>query len=382
MLRRGGCQGRWCYGDGGQESGVRDERGTGDGGLDVDEGVVGRRGRRATQRDVARRAGVSTAVVSYVINDGPRPTSPAVRERVRQAIAELEYHPNGFARGLRARRTHTIAFVTSDWNPLESFGSHYLASILSELTGELKDRGYYLLMFPMMIGEETAALEGLLWSGRLDGVVVRLIQDPPATDALLEVIRRAGLPSVCIERPGDPRFAMPTVTYDDAEGAFLATTHLITEGHRRIGHLGGDMRYATAQARLDGYRRALESAGLPGDPSLIELGDWGTGQASEVTRRLLALPDPPTAVFAASDDMAVGVLEAVRSAGLRAPDDVAIVGFDDIPLAREISVPLSTVRIPLAEMGRRAAALVLQDGDGGEAVTEVLPVELVRRQSS
>lgn len=349
---------------------------------DLDEGRNGSASRRATQRDVARRAGVSTAVVSYVINDGPRPTSPAVRERVQAAIAELDYHPNGFARGLRARRTHTIAFVTSDWNPLESFGSHYLASILSELTGELKARGYYLLMFPMMIGEETAALEGLLRSGRLDGVIVRLIQDPPATDELLEVIRRAGVPSVCIERPGDPRFAMPTVTYDDAEGGFLATTHLIAEGHRRIAHLAGDMRYATAQARLKGYERALHVAGLTLDPALIDRGDWSTEQSAAVTHRLLALPDPPTAIFAASDDMALGALEAVRSAGLRAPKDVAIVGFDDIPLAREISVPLSTVRIPLAEIGRRAAALVLRDGDQFDAVTEVLPVELVRRQSS
>src|SRR6187200_193950 len=162
--------------------------------------------RRATQRDVARRAGVSTAVVSYVINEGPRPTSAEVRARVRAAIEELNYHPNGFARGLRARRTHTIAFVAHDYRPLESFASHYLANVLSSLTGMLREQGYYLLMFPIAIGEDVAPLKALLHSGRLDGVAVRLIQNPPHTDQLLELIAASQLPCVCVERPGSERF--------------------------------------------------------------------------------------------------------------------------------------------------------------------------------
>src|SRR5262245_61007012 len=112
------------------------------------------RKKRATLRDVAARANVSTAVVSYVINRGPRPTSLEVRERVLAAIAELDYHPNGFARGLRARRTHTIGFVTNDYHPLESMSSHYLGSMLNVLIAELKERGYYLLLYPLMIGED------------------------------------------------------------------------------------------------------------------------------------------------------------------------------------------------------------------------------------
>src|SRR5215217_6822629 len=123
------------------------------------------RKKRATLRDVAARANVSTAVVSYVINNGPRPTSPEVRDRVLAAIAELDYHPNGFARGLRARRTHTIGFVTNDYHPLESMSSHYLASILNVLVTELKRRGYYLLHYPLIIDDHPAPHEDLLRGG-------------------------------------------------------------------------------------------------------------------------------------------------------------------------------------------------------------------------
>lgn len=337
----------------------------------------------ATQRDVARRANVSTAVVSYVINNGPRPTSPAVRERVLQAIAELDYHPNAFARGLRARRTHTIGFVANDFYPLESFGSHYLASILSALTAELKAHGYYLLMYPLMIGEDLSPLDQLLRSERLDGVVVRLVQDPPATDALLDVIARSGVPAVCIERPGAARFGIRCVTYDDAAGAHAATSYLVGRGHTRIAHLHGDLRYATARARRQGFRQALIDAGLPVDHRLIRGCTWSTSRATREMRHLLAVDEPPTAVFAASDDIALGALEALRAAGRRVPADVALVGFDDIPLAQELTTPLTTVRLPLAEIGRHAARLLTGSNDERPAaLTDVLPVKLIRRKSA
>ncbi|MGH2558002.1 MAG: LacI family DNA-binding transcriptional regulator [Thermomicrobiales bacterium] len=337
----------------------------------------------ATQRDVARRANVSTAVVSYVINNGPRPTSPEVRERVLQAIADLDYHPNAFARGLRARRTHTIGFVANDFHPLESFGSHYLASILSALTAELKAHGYYLLMYPLMIGEDLTPLDQLLRSERLDGVVVRLVQDPPATDALLDLITRSGIPAVCIERPGAARFALRSVTYDDAAGAHAATSYLVDRGHTRVAHLHGDLRYATGRARLKGYKQALSDAGLPVDSHLIRGCTWSTSRATREMRRLLGIADPPTAVFAASDDIALGALEALRADGRRVPEDVALVGFDDIPLAQELTTPLTTVRIPLADIGRRAAHMLTHEGDEDRnALVDVLPVKLIRRASA
>jgi LacI family transcriptional regulator len=205
------------------------------------------------------------------------------------------------------------------------------------------------------------------------------------TDAVAAVVAEAGLPAVCIERPAAPRFGLASVTYDDAAGARAATRHLAAQGHRRIAHLLGDLRYATAQARRDGYRQALAEAGIEGDERLVRETEWSMTRAVVATLSLLELPDPPTAIFAASDDLAIGALEAVRAAGRVVPDDVAIVGFDDIPLARDVTPPLTTVRIPLAEMGRRAAELAMAASGGeAEAVAEpvVLPVELVQRASA
>ncbi|HKG24586.1 MAG TPA: LacI family DNA-binding transcriptional regulator [Thermomicrobiales bacterium] len=341
------------------------------------------RKKRATLRDVAARANVSTAVVSYVINRGPRPTSPEVRDRVLAAIAELDYHPNGFARGLRARRTHTIGFVTNDYHPLESMSSHYLASILNVLVTELKRRGYYLLLYPLMIGEDLAALEDLLRGGRLDGLFLRLIQDPPATDDLLTLVTEADIPCICIERPADPRFGLTGVTYDDAGGASLATHHLFAKGHRRIAHLQGDVRYATALARLTGYKQALHECGLPIDERLIRVADWSMSEAAAALDDLLQLDDPPTAVFAASDDMALGVLERLRALGRRVPEDFAIVGFDGIPLTQDVTPPLTTIRVPFNEIGRRAAELLLGGAHHtADGTPVVLPVELIEAQSA
>jgi LacI family transcriptional regulator len=175
--------------------------------------------------------------------------------------------------------------------------------------------------------------------------------------------------------------------FDDERGAFEATRYLLDRGHRRIAHLRGDQRYASAQARAAGYRRALTAAGLAADPELIQGDEWTPLAVDPIVSRLLGLPEPPTAIFAANDSLAFRAIEVLRAAGRRVPDDVAVVGFDDIPLAREMVPPLTTVRIPLADLGRRAARRLLdilgQDADStAESVpgaSEVLPVEVVLR---
>jgi LacI family transcriptional regulator len=306
-----------------------------------------------------------------------------MRERVMRAIKELDYHPDSAARGLRGRRTHTIAFVTYDFLPNESFSSHYLGRMLTALTKELQAHGHYLLMFPLAIGDDPAPLRTMLKSGRVDGLALRFVQDAPHTDSLLETVHETGVPCVCIERPGAERFGFTSVTYDDGEGARLATQHLIELGHQRIAHIFGDMRYATAQARLESYKCALASAGIEIDQELIVGSPWNTRQANAETHRLLDLDQPPTAIFAASDDMAIGAIHAARDRGLRLPDDLAVVGFDDIPLAEEITPQLTTVHVPLVSMGRRAAQLLAaKDRSQDSPEVEVMPVELVRRSSS
>jgi LacI family transcriptional regulator len=320
--------------------------------------------RRITHRDVARRAGVSPAVVSYVVNGGPRSTSPETRDRVLSAIAELGYHPNAAARGLRIQRTQTVGFVDSDYSPLDVYVSPYSAGILTGLTAELAANEYYLLVSPMLIGQDHGPLQRILRGGRLDGVVVRLVEDSAAANALLATIAGAGTPCVCIERPPDPRFGFGAVVVDDEAGAFEATTYLLDRGHRRIGHLAGDPRYASAQARRAGYERALRARGLALDPALVTVESWTPLAVDAAMARLQVLSDPPTALFAANDSLAFRAVELARAAGRRIPDDLAVVGFDDIPLAREMVPPLTTVQIPLNEVGRLAARHLLASIDG------------------
>ncbi|MCC6177508.1 MAG: LacI family DNA-binding transcriptional regulator [Chloroflexi bacterium] len=341
----------------------------------------GARQRRITHRDVAEHAGVSPAVVSYVVNGGPRGTSATTRARVLRAIEELGYRPLAAARGLRMQRTYTVGFVDGDYAPFDVYLSPYSAGILTGLTAELSQHNYYLLISPVQIGQDLGALQDLLWSGRLDGAVVRLVEDSPAAAALLDTIAAAGVPCVCIERPADSRLGMVSVTIDDAAGAFEATRALVERGHRRIAHLSGDERYASARSRREGYVQALTDSGLDIDTALIQGGSWAPFAVDAALGRLLALPDPPTAIFAASDSLAFRAVEMLRVDGRRVPDDVAVVGFDDIPLAREMVPPLSTVQIPLAELGQRAAQhlLALIDRKARVPMTDVLPVQVVHR---
>jgi LacI family transcriptional regulator len=342
------------------------------------------RPQRITHRDVATRAGVSPAVVSYVINNGPRATSASARERVLRAIEELDYHPHAFARGLRSQRTHTVGFLARDYSPLDLFVSPYSAGVLTGLTAELKERGYYLLVHPLLIGEDLDPIAALLRSGRLDGLVVRLVESSAAAnDALLELIASARIPCVCLEQPPDHRFGFDSVVFDSAAGAYAATAYLIGKGHRRIGHLQGDPQYDSARERRRGYERALREAGFPIDLELIRGDSWDPATADAAVEALRGLADPPTAIFAANDNLAFRALGILRVAGLRVPEDVALVGFDDIPLAREMVPPLTTVRLPLVEIGRRASRRVLQMIESNTRTSagqaDVIVPELVQR---
>jgi LacI family transcriptional regulator len=219
----------------------------------------------------------------------------------------------------------------------------------------------------------------------LDGIVLRLVQDPPATDALLELIVETQTPCVCIERPGATRFGFSTVTYDDQRGAYEATCYLLGQGHRRIGYIDGDPRYGTARNRRDGYTRALADYGLPVDEALLSGGSWDASIACLSVDHLLGLNDPPTAIFAASDHITIAAIEELHRRDYRVPDDVAVIGFDDTELARHITPPLTTVRIPLHNLGQRAGELLLdrlQTGPGEAACIETLPVEFIRRGSA
>jgi len=340
--------------------------------------------KRPTHRDVAELAGVSPAVVSYVINGGPRGTSAEARQRVLDAIEALSYHPSAAARGLRMQQTHTIGFISYDPHPLDAFFAPYNAGVLTGLTLALLAQRRYILPFPVGMDEDLRGLDELLYGGRLDGVVVRLSQVPPFTDPILERVAKAGIPCVCIERAGSDRFGFSSVTYDDEAGGYDATAYLLTRGYRRIAHIMGDPRMVSAKDREAGYKRALVEAGVPVDEDLIQGDSWRPADGATATRKLLAMEHAPGAIFAANDQLALSVIEVAREIGMHVPDDIAVVGFDDVPLAQELIPPLTTVRIPFAELGRRAADLVLQNvqGELRECRAETVPLKLIRRDSA
>lgn len=338
--------------------------------------------RRVTNRDVAQRAGVSTAVVSYVLNDGPRPVSPEIRERVLEAARALDYHPHAIARGLRNRRSNTIGFIVADFMPQTTFVAPYTTGILNGIVDELKQRDHYLIIFHIGVGENVDKLRDLLREGRLDGIIVRFPENPAANDQLLELIVNSKLPCVCLEREASSAHHYPSITIDEVAGATTATRFLIERGHRRIAHIVGDLRMRSAQIRLESYKNTLLAHGLPFDPLLVQGGSWTAKDATLAAHRLFDLADPPTAIFAANDNLAFNAIRVARERGLRVPQDVAVLGYDDAPIEYDLLSSLTTMRLPLERMGRQAAELILKQVAGEEAGSIVIVPELVQRGST
>jgi DNA-binding LacI/PurR family transcriptional regulator len=312
--------------------------------------------KRPTLRDVAELAGVSTATVSYVINDGPRRTSSEVRMRVLRAVADLGYHPNGMARNLRQQRSRTIAFVEYSHRPFESLISAFVGSIVGTVVEECSAFGNHVIFQPITFGQSEAPLASLIKSGQIDGLLIRTIDVRPPDDPIVRLILDSQIPTVSIE----VRVArdLPSVTFDDEGGGELATRHLIERGHTRIAFMGGGPQHQSSRLRQAGFLRVMQEAGLPVVPAWMSDCDWGMEAAGATILELVHRPDPPTAIFCASDDMAVGAANALVAEGLRIPDDLAIMGFDDSPLSRALRPRLSTVHIPLAEIARRGVHLL------------------------
>ena len=305
--------------------------------------------KRVTRNDVAARAGVPPSTVSYVINNGPRPVSPSARERVLKAISELGYHPSDVARSLRTRRTLTIGLVIPDAaNPY--YGE--LARAVEEVSFK---NGYTVILgHSSHLLERELRYAQVLRSKQVDGAIFH-----PSTSDLepIHSLGQAGIQVVVLERlvPG-----YPCIVADDERGGYLATRHLLDLGHRRIGCIvrAGDP--TTSSARVDGYRTALAEKGLKLDERFIVASEFEYAAGEKAARQLLRLHGRPTAVVAHNDIMAIGAMKAFGDSGLRIPEDVSIVGFDDIALASYAHPPLTTVSNPKDQMGRAAAELLLR----------------------
>ncbi|WP_217169766.1 LacI family DNA-binding transcriptional regulator [Streptomyces sp. AC512_CC834] len=303
---------------------------------------------RVTITDIARRAGVSVPTVSRVVN-GRSDVSPGTRARVEELLRRHGYRKRTASPG------HRAALIDLVFNDLDS---PWAVEII---------RGVEEVAHAAGAGTVVSAIHGRSgdarqWMRNLrarasDGVVlVTSALDP----VLHQELRILGVPLVVVDPAGSPALDVPTVGAANRSGGMAATEHLLALGHRRIGLVTGPPRLLCSRARLDGYRAALEGAGVGVDESLIVPGDFRHESGFAGCEALLGLPTPPTAVFAASDQMALGAIEALRRRGLRVPQDLSVVGFDDLPEVRWSAPPLTTVRQPLADMGKVAARTVLR----------------------
>ena len=336
----------------------------------------GSQSRRApTIRDVAGRAGVSVATVSRVINDSAR-VNPETRARVLAAIDDLDFQRSSTARNLSIGRSQGIGVIAP------FFTTPSVVERLRGVVGGLARRGYDLLLFDVEAPEQRAdALRDFARRDRLDGLIVISL---PLSDEDVDRLQRADLPVVLVD-VAHPR--LPHVVIDDVHGGRLATEHLLAKGHRRIGFLGdlpeNPFGFTSSERRRRGYELALRDAGIePGCETSSQLGPYGLDEARPLAEALLRRDDPPTAIFAASDMQAVGVLRCARELGLRVPEDIAVIGFDDIDVADLLE--LTTVRQPLWDSGARGAeALLLAIEDGRrEPVRQLEPLAVVERATT
>ena len=336
--------------------------------------------RRITSQDVADRAGVSSTTVSFVLNDVKEANiSEETRRRVLLAAEELEYVPDAAAQALASGRTQTIGMVFRTYSHSTADLAHM--QILQGLMEIASQSGIRLLIDAVNEEEGTADFYVTLSRNkRIDGLI---LSDPRVDDQALYSLMSDGFPLVLLGRLPDVQVSW--VEFANRSGARMAVEHLLAQGHTRIGFVGyAPLPYTGVAERLRGYKDALAEAAIPFDETLVRYGDYDAGTGFAATTTLLELIAPPTAIFVSSDIMAFAALAAIRAYGLRIPDDIAVVGFDDHPMAKYAAPPLTTVRLPFEEMGRQAGKMLLDQllhaGAPGREVE--LAGELIVRASS
>jgi DNA-binding LacI/PurR family transcriptional regulator len=328
-----------------------------------------------TIETVAAAAGVSKTTVSHVLS-GRRPVAPATRARVERVIAELGFRPSAVARSLSNARSHTVALLVPDvTNP-------FYPALARGLQEAVRDAGYLALLGDAggSAEQERAFVEEAV-SRRVDGLVLSTFQLEAAD---LAPALTAGITVVAIG-PQLGEAQADVVSADDARIAVDAVAHLVQRGHRRIATVTGPADVEPGRGRLQGFHDGVRSHGLPTDAELVRDGGFTREGGHAATAALLALDEPPTAIFCANDLMAIGALDALRGAGLRVPTDVAVIGVDDIDAAALVTPALSTVRVPAQEIGHAAGQLLLSRLDGTvppARQTVLVAHELIARDST
>lgn len=327
-------------------------------------------GGRTTIHDVAKAAGVSVSTVSKAVN-GRYGIADATVQRVLDAVKQLGYESSLVASSMRARRTGVIGVLLADFEP-------FSAEILKGVGSAVHDTAFDLLAYS---GSHLGAGDG--WErrslSRLSGTLIdaAIMVTPTVVSAGTEI------PVVAID-PHTGRADLPTVESDSFGGALTATRHLIELGHRRIGFVAGRPDLRSAGLRDAGYRRALSDAGIPLDPSLVGIGRYELDATRESARIMLSGESRPTAIFAANDLSAIAVIDVAHELGLRVPDDLSVIGFDDVPEATRRTLPLTTIQQPMRRLGAVAADMVftLLSGQEIDEMHVILPTRLVVRATT
>jgi DNA-binding LacI/PurR family transcriptional regulator len=327
----------------------------------------------STITDVARRAGVSIATVSRVIN-GNTPVIASTAERVQAAIKELKFVPRTAARVLASRRTNTIGLL------LPEIGGWFFPSILRGIESAARQAGFDLLIHTVDVAYPLKTSRRALGMHNTDGLIVFTNS---VSDDELSYLEQSGFPIVLLHQTPPNNLNIPVITIENKDGAQKLVDHLIeVHGYRRIAFLRGTAGHEDSAWRERGYRESLEAHGIQFDESLVAIGGFDESEAMDAVNQWLANGLKFDAIFAGDDDAALGVFTALQHAGRRIPDDVAVVGFDDVPLARFMSPPLTTVRAPTEQTGMDAVTQLVHliRGEPAQSIT-LLPTELVIRNS-